>query len=276
MARCRPASKCSLRADAANDVVYRKEFNVAMPIVAEQYVFVIGVDTHAATHSLVQVSAGAGGIVDEAVFPNSPGGLDRALAWITRGVDNQPALVLVEGAGSYGAGLAERVNNSGLRVAEPAAMPAAQRRSVGKADALDAARIARSVLAVDITRLRRPRADGQWVALRVLTVAREEMVAERTRAINALTALLRPSTSVWIYVKRCHTVNSKSSPSGVIAKKIQWSPPAERERSGWPVASWPSTANLPTTARVSIPWSRMWLPSCASYPVWDRSSPRVY
>nr|WP_019970119.1 hypothetical protein [Mycobacterium sp. 141] len=29
------------------------------------------------------------------------------------------------------------------------------------------------------------------MALRVLTVAREEMVAERTRAINALTALLR-------------------------------------------------------------------------------------
>ncbi|WP_369832296.1 hypothetical protein [Mycobacterium sp. AT1] len=48
------------------------------------------------------------------------------------------------------------------------------------------------MLAFDITRLRRPRADGrQRVVLRVLTVAREEMVAGRTRAINALTALLR-------------------------------------------------------------------------------------
>ncbi len=56
---------------------------------------------------------------------------------------------------------------------------------------MDAVRIARSVLGVDVTRLRRPRATGQRVALRVLTVAREEMVAERTRAINALTALLR-------------------------------------------------------------------------------------
>src|SRR5690606_29258328 len=70
-------------------------------------------------------------------------------------------------------------------------MPAVERRGIGKTDALDAVRIARSVLAVDITRLRRPRAAGQRVALRVLTVAREEMVSERTRAINALTALLR-------------------------------------------------------------------------------------
>ena len=70
-------------------------------------------------------------------------------------------------------------------------MPAAERRGVGKTDALDAVRIARSVLGVDTSRLRWPRATGQRVVLRVLSVAREEMVAERTRAINALTALLR-------------------------------------------------------------------------------------
>lgn len=70
-------------------------------------------------------------------------------------------------------------------------MPAAPRRGVGKTDALDAVRIARSVLAVDTSRLRQPRATGQCVALRVLVVAREQMVAERTRMINALTALLR-------------------------------------------------------------------------------------
>jgi transposase len=162
-----------------------------MPIVAEEYAFVIGVDTHAATHSLALISATSGGVVDQAVFPNSPAGLDRALTWITRGIDGQSALVVIEGVGSYGAGLAERVTHSGLPVAEPAAMPAAQRRGVGKTDALDAVRIARSVLAVDTSRLRWPRADGQRVALRVLTVARDQMVAERTRAINALTALLR-------------------------------------------------------------------------------------
>lgn len=158
--------------------------------VAEEYAFVIGVDTHAATHSLALVTAVTGGVIAGAVFPNSRAGLDRALSWITGQVGGQSALVVIEGVGSYGAGFADRVANAGLLVAEPSVMPAAERRGVGKTDALDAVRIARSV-AVDTSRLRWPRATGQRVVLRVLTVAREEMVAERTRAINALTALLR-------------------------------------------------------------------------------------
>jgi hypothetical protein len=53
-----------------------------MPIVAEEYAFVIGVDTHAATHSLALVTATTGAVVDQAVFPNTPPGLGRALSWI--------------------------------------------------------------------------------------------------------------------------------------------------------------------------------------------------
>jgi transposase len=162
-----------------------------MPIVAEEYMFVIGVDTHAATHSLALVTGATGAVVDQSVFPNTPPGLDRALTWITHRIDEQSALIVIEGVGSYGAGLAQRVADAGLLVAEPSAMPAAQRRGVGKTDALDSVRIARSVLAVDATRLRWPRATGPRVVLRVLVVAREQMVSERTRVINALTALLR-------------------------------------------------------------------------------------
>jgi transposase len=162
-----------------------------MPIVAEEYAFVIGVDTHAATHSLSLITATTGAVVDQVVFSTTSPGLDRALAWIKRGIGERSALVVIEGIGSYGAGLAERVGDAGLLVAEPAPMPAAQRRGVGKTDALDAVRIARSVLSVDTSRLRWPRATGSRVVLRVLVVAREQMVAERTRAINALTALLR-------------------------------------------------------------------------------------
>jgi transposase len=162
-----------------------------MPIVAEQYTFVIGVDTHAATHSLALITAATGAVTDHAVFPNTPPGLDRALTWIIRRIDGQSALVVIEGVGSYGAGLAQRVADSGLLVVEPSAMAASDRRGVGKTDAVDAVRIARSVLAVDSSRLRVPRATGPRVILRVLVVAREQMVAERTRAINALTALLR-------------------------------------------------------------------------------------
>jgi transposase len=162
-----------------------------MPIVSEQYMFVIGVDTHAATHSLTLVAAATGAVVDQAVFPNTAPGLDRALTWIIGRIDGQTALVVIEGVGSYGAGLADRVAAGGLLVAEPSAMAAAERRGVGKTDALDAVRIARSVMAVDAARLRWPRATGPRVVLRVLVVAHEKIVAERTRAINALTALLR-------------------------------------------------------------------------------------
>ena len=103
----------------------------------------------------------------------------------------QAALVVIEGIGSYGAGLSDRVLAAGFPVAEPSVMGSADRRGVGKTDDLDAARIARSVLSVDVDRLRRPRADGSRVAMRVLVVAREQMTCERTRAVNALTALVR-------------------------------------------------------------------------------------
>ena len=53
-------------------------------------------------------------------------------------------------------------------------------------------RIAAAVLPLDVTELRRPRADdGIRAALRVLVTAREQMTGERTRHTNALTALVR-------------------------------------------------------------------------------------
>ena len=52
----------------------------------------------------------------------------------------------------------------------------------------------RAVLGLAITELRTPRAlstDRSRVAMRVLVVAREQMAGERTRAVNALNALVR-------------------------------------------------------------------------------------
>jgi transposase len=63
---------------------------------------------------------------------------------------------------------------------------------VGKSDLLDAQRIAVAVLGTDVARLRRPRLDeGVRAALQILLTARDAMTGERTRAVNALTALLR-------------------------------------------------------------------------------------
>lgn len=162
-----------------------------MTIVADQYEVVIGVDTHAASHTLSMITTATGAVGDQASFPTTPAGLDRARTWITRRAGARPSLIVVEGIGSYGAGLTDRVLAAGLPVVEPAAMAAADRRGVGKTDALDAVRIARSVLSVDIDRLRRSRTDGPRVAMRVPIVAREQMTCERTGAINSLTALVR-------------------------------------------------------------------------------------
>jgi len=98
-------------------------------------------------------------------------------------------LAVVEGTGSYGAVLTEQLAAGGTAVVEAAAMQAAHRRGVAMTDALDAVRIARSVLGLSPEQLRWPRADGPRVAMRVLVVAREQMSTERTRAINGQTVI---------------------------------------------------------------------------------------
>ena len=63
--------------------------------------------------------------------------------------------------------------------------------SHGKTDHLDATELARAARGLTDQQLRRPRRAGDRTILRVLTTARDQMTGERTRAINALTALLR-------------------------------------------------------------------------------------
>jgi transposase len=164
------------------------------PIVSEQYEFVIGVDTHAATHTFALVAGGTGAVLDRVVFPATSFGLCQARGWLARRAGGAPALVVVEGTGSFGAILAERLQAAGHEVVEAAKMPAGERRGTGKSDDLDAVRIARAVLGLTAGELRTPRAlstDRARVAMRVLVVAREQMTGERTRAVNALTALVR-------------------------------------------------------------------------------------
>ncbi|WP_094275265.1 hypothetical protein [Rhodococcus sp. OK302] len=75
--------------------------------------------------------------------------------------------MVIEGIGSYGAGLSDRVLVAGFSVVEPSAMASGDRRGVGKTDDLDAVRIASSVLPFDVDRLRQPRAAGSRVAMRI-------------------------------------------------------------------------------------------------------------
>jgi len=85
--------------------------------------------------------------------------------------------------------LAETLAEIGYRVVEA---PAPRReRGRGKTDAMDAVTAARNTLAMPVAHLRDRRGGQDQVALQVLTTAREQLNAERLRAINALTALAR-------------------------------------------------------------------------------------
>lgn len=159
-------------------------------IVADTYRYVVGVDTHAATHSYAIVVA-SGALLDQASFPTSPAGLRRARDWIGRRTegDLDSVLISAEGTGSYGAVLGDVLAEAGYRVVE--APTPRRERGRGKTDALDAVLAARSTLVVPLTVLRDRRAGEAHTALRVLTVAREHLNVERTRCINALTSLVR-------------------------------------------------------------------------------------
>lgn len=71
-------------------------------------------------------------------------------------------------------------------------MDAKQHHVIGQSDVLDAHRIAAAALPLPVTKLRRPRlSDGVRQAIQILVTARSAMAKDRTRTVNALTALVR-------------------------------------------------------------------------------------
>ncbi|MGF6889632.1 hypothetical protein ABIA39_009094 [Nocardia sp. GAS34] len=99
-----------------------------MTIVADHYRFVVGVDTHAATHSYAVVESPTGRIIDQATFPTTTAGLARAQAWIGRRTEGEIDTVLIaaEGTGSYGAIAADKLEHAGYR---PRSCPATTSRT---------------------------------------------------------------------------------------------------------------------------------------------------
>ncbi len=162
-----------------------------MTIVADAYTYVVGVDTHARTHSYLILEAATGRRIAEDTFPASPAGIRRAIAWIARRTQDGTVLVAAEGTGSYGAGLARELDVAGLEVVEARPPKRAQQAGKGKSDLIDAHAAAASVLPQDTAQLIRPRAGKLRSALRVLLTARRAMDHQRTADRNALTALVR-------------------------------------------------------------------------------------
>ena len=160
-----------------------------MTMIAQRFDYVIGVDTHARTHTLVVID-GAGVRRKSDTFPTSAPGLRRAEAWIGRNAPGR-TLVAMEGTGSYGALFAERLEQAGFPVAETRP-PRRQARRNGKSDDIDAELAARFALTLPAREIAAPRRNsGNRAALQVLLTGRRHRTRERTATVNMLTALLR-------------------------------------------------------------------------------------
>jgi transposase len=161
-----------------------------MTIVAEEYDHVIGVDTHARTHTYAVVDTSTGACTATEAFPTTAAGISRAIAWMKRNT-NGNVLAAIEGTSSYGAGLTRALKTAGIPVAEVKPPGRQARAGVGKSDPIDAVEAARQVLHRDVDRLAVPRADGLRAALRVLLTGRKGLDTRRTADRNALNALVR-------------------------------------------------------------------------------------
>ncbi|MGO4858923.1 IS110 family transposase [Arthrobacter sp. 2MCAF14] len=162
-----------------------------MAIVAEEFEFVVGVDTHARTHTFTAVHAATGAVVDTAAFPATSAGMDRAITWIRRRTGGQSVFAAVEGTSSYGARLTQALLASGIDVGEVRPPTRSSRAMTGKSDLIDAEAAARSVLGRPREQVMEPRAAGTRAAIRILLASRSLLDHQRTANRNALTALLR-------------------------------------------------------------------------------------
>jgi transposase len=147
----------------------------------------IGIDTHKASLACSSVDE-LGRQLASRTFGNDPRGHAALLSWTQR--QPPPRRVGIEGAGSFGAALAEVLLAAGEAVVEvPAQFTDRERRSLiqrGKSDPGDALAIARlTAREARLPALRRP---GILADLKLLVGAREQLVAERTRLLNQLHA----------------------------------------------------------------------------------------
>ena len=147
---------------------------------------VIGVDTHRDTLAAAATDP-VGGLLAQTSLRADAGGYRRLLAFAQAQVPGRRCWA-VEGAGSYGAGLAAFLQVQGERVVEAGRPKRPPRRGGAKSDALDAVRAAREALVQDHPLV--PRRRGNREALRVLLATRQGAVVARTCAINQLKALI--------------------------------------------------------------------------------------
>jgi transposase len=151
----------------------------------------IGVDPHKVSVAVAAVEEATGELLERAAFPQDRAGLRRLERWARRFPEHRWA---VENAGGLGRHLAVRLAAAGESVVDVPPKLSARVRvlSTGNArknDGVDA--LATALAASRNERLAAVDPEAASEALRLLSERREDLVAERTRALNRLHALLR-------------------------------------------------------------------------------------
>jgi transposase len=151
----------------------------------------IGVDPHKASLAVAAIDEALGELVERASFPHDRAGLRALERWAKRFPERRWA---VENAGGLGRHLAVRLAGSGESVVDVPPKLSARVRVLSsgnarKNDGLDA--LATALAASRNDRLAPVDPEAASEAMRLLSERREDMVAERTRALNRLHALLR-------------------------------------------------------------------------------------
>lgn len=161
-----------------------------MTIVAEKYDYVIGIDTHARTHTYAIINTRTGAREHCQTFPVTTPGMNRAVAWLQRNIHGE-SIAAVEGTRSYGATIAHALVDAHIEVVEAKPPRRKDQSSRGKSDEIDATAAAISILGKDISKLLRPRSEGARAALSILSASRGRIDTQRTINRNSLSALLR-------------------------------------------------------------------------------------
>jgi len=161
-----------------------------MTIVAELFDHVVGIDTHARTHTYCIICCRTGAVIDTATFPTTKPATNRAMTWITRRAPGK-LLAAVEGTSSYGASVTAALVKRDIEITEVRPAARSTHAHTGKSDLIDAEAAARSVLGREEQHLARPRDPGTRTALRILLASRSLIDQQRTANRNALTALVR-------------------------------------------------------------------------------------
>ena len=156
-------------------------------MVADDVGFVIGGDTHAASHRLAVLRRATGELVAECAIDATAGGYRQALAWARQQAPGRRVWAL-ESTGHYGAGLTRHLSARDQVVLE-VTRSVRDRRRDGKHDRLDAELAARTALA-NGRGLARPRQGAEREAVRMLLVARESAVGARKQALIQLRTLV--------------------------------------------------------------------------------------